>query len=217
MSEAGPTTVGVTPTGTPEICDLIMKGGIASGIVCPPAIIRLSRKYVSTSAAPRRGPSPAAAAAAEYGRQSGGFEKLAGMCPSPQTFSGSVPADTTLPPVFRAFLAVIGARDPSEKPPPSAGTGQWLWRNVCSVHRGLLVGALAVFFYRPWEAWFLAGLVLATGVIWALVWSIKKVITRELPGHDFGICGMSPGRDGTGLSDAWPIRSTIGRPPHHRL
>ena len=217
MSEAGPTTVGVTPTGTPEICDLIMKGGITSGIVYPPAIIQLSRKYRfknigGTSAG------AVAAAAAEYGRQSGGFEKLAGMSPDSADFLQDLFQPTPpFRPVYRAFLAVIGARGSFGK---ATALGRALargyWRNcLLGAVPGLLLGALAVFFYRPWEAWFLAGLVLATGVIWALVWSIKKVITRELPGHNFGICsGMSPGRDGTGLTE-WltdKIDDLAGRP-----
>jgi predicted acylesterase/phospholipase RssA len=52
-------------------CDLIMKGGVTSGIVYPPAILELARKYRfhSIGGASAGAIAAAAAAAAEYGRQ----------------------------------------------------------------------------------------------------------------------------------------------------
>ena len=52
-------------------CDLIMKGGVTSGIVYPPAILTLARKYRfhSIGGASAGAIAAAAAAAAEYGRQ----------------------------------------------------------------------------------------------------------------------------------------------------
>ncbi len=63
-------------------CDLIMKGGIASGIVYPQAVLALKdagyrfRRLGGTSAGAI---AATAAAAAEYGRETGGFDKLAAM------------------------------------------------------------------------------------------------------------------------------------------
>jgi predicted acylesterase/phospholipase RssA len=59
-------------------CDLVMKGGVTSGIVYPPAVIKLSEEYRfraigGTSAGAI---AAAATAAAEYGREKGGFVKL---------------------------------------------------------------------------------------------------------------------------------------------
>lgn len=61
-----------------EECDLVMKGGVTSGIVYPPVLLRLATKYRfrhigGTSAGAI---AAAAAAAAEFGRETGGFGRL---------------------------------------------------------------------------------------------------------------------------------------------
>ncbi|MGZ5291983.1 MAG: hypothetical protein ACXWEH_06645 [Actinomycetota bacterium] len=62
-------------------CDLVMKGGITSGVVYPPAILRLKERYRfrNIGGASVGAIAAAVAAAAEYGRQmgTGGFEPLA--------------------------------------------------------------------------------------------------------------------------------------------
>ncbi|QSQ21553.1 patatin-like phospholipase family protein [Pyxidicoccus parkwayensis] len=72
-----------------QACDLIMKGGVTSGVVYPPAILGLAGKYRfhSIGGASAGAIAAAAAAAAEYGRQtvttpraqSHGFVRLAEM------------------------------------------------------------------------------------------------------------------------------------------
>ena len=59
-------------------CDLVMKGGITSGIVYPPAVLKLASKYRFRCIGGTSAGAIAAAvtAAAEYGRESGGFERL---------------------------------------------------------------------------------------------------------------------------------------------
>lgn len=59
-------------------CDIVMKGGVTSGVVYPPALCALATQYRfrnigGTSAGAI---AAAGAAAAEYGRESGGFTKL---------------------------------------------------------------------------------------------------------------------------------------------
>src|SRR6478609_10266981 len=62
-------------------CDLVMKGGITSGVVYPLAVCELAKVYrlraVGGSSAGAI--AAAAAAAAELGRASGGFERLAAL------------------------------------------------------------------------------------------------------------------------------------------
>lgn len=67
-------------------CDLIMKGGVTSGVVYPPAILELARKYRfrSLGGTSAGAIAAAAAAAAEYGREKNsrpdvGFAGLGGM------------------------------------------------------------------------------------------------------------------------------------------
>src|SRR4029077_19221502 len=61
-----------------EECDLVMKGGVTSGIVYPPAILALKNKYRFRQIGGASAGAIAAAlcAAAECGRERGGFEKL---------------------------------------------------------------------------------------------------------------------------------------------
>jgi predicted acylesterase/phospholipase RssA len=62
-------------------CDLVMKGGITSGIVYPPLVLKLKDKYRFRSVGGTSAGAIAAAAtaAAEFGREAGGFEKLAAL------------------------------------------------------------------------------------------------------------------------------------------
>src|SRR5215217_8752135 len=63
-------------------CDVVMKGGITSGIVYPWAVCDLATRYrlVNVGGASAGAIAAAAAAAAEYGRtQGGGFPVLAGL------------------------------------------------------------------------------------------------------------------------------------------
>jgi predicted acylesterase/phospholipase RssA len=66
---------------TPEkICDIVMKGGITSGVVYPLALASLAKEYrfVNIGGTSAGAIAAAAAAAAEYGRDipKAGFERL---------------------------------------------------------------------------------------------------------------------------------------------
>lgn len=89
-------------TKRPE-CDVVMKGGITSGIVYPRAIARLAAHYRlrSIGGASAGAIAAAAAAAAEYGRAQGGFERLHGLPDLlAETDDGSAAGATRL---FRLF------------------------------------------------------------------------------------------------------------------
>ncbi|MDG5483301.1 patatin-like phospholipase domain-containing protein [Mycolicibacterium gadium] len=67
-------------TGLPFDCDLVLKGGITSGVVYPTAIVELARdhRFHNIGGASAGAIAAVAAAAAEYGRQTGGggFDEL---------------------------------------------------------------------------------------------------------------------------------------------
>jgi Patatin-like phospholipase len=70
--------------GSPQYCDLVMKGGITSGVIYPSAAVRLSELYTFRNIGGTSAGAIAAAvtAAAEYGRQSANpksFSQLAGF------------------------------------------------------------------------------------------------------------------------------------------
>jgi predicted acylesterase/phospholipase RssA len=68
-------------SGLPKYCDMVMKGGITSGVVYPTAVCELAKQYQfkNIGGASAGAIAAAAAAAAEYGRQNGiknSFEEL---------------------------------------------------------------------------------------------------------------------------------------------
>lgn len=106
-------------------CDLVMKGGITSGIVYPPAIQEVARKYRfrqigGTSAGAI---AAACAAAAEFGSESGkpdaGFDGLGKV--SDWLGAGTNLLDLFQPsaptrPLFKTFLAIAATGKQGEKP-----------------------------------------------------------------------------------------------------
>src|SRR6266566_149411 len=66
-------------TGEKPPCDLVMKGGVASDVVYPLAIVEIAKRYrLSSIGGTSSGAlSAAIAAAAEYARDTGGFQRLA--------------------------------------------------------------------------------------------------------------------------------------------
>ncbi|WP_437932308.1 patatin-like phospholipase family protein [Sorangium sp. So ce291] len=66
-------------------CDLVMKGGITSGIVYPPAVLRLHEdgyRFLGIGGASAGAIAAAATAAAQHGESTGGFEKLRALSDS---------------------------------------------------------------------------------------------------------------------------------------
>lgn len=122
-------------------CDLVMKGGITSGVVYPEALSELARSYRFRSVGGSSAGAIAAvmAAAAEYGRDTGGFERL-----------DRVPAEIApvLPELFQpgpgtavAHEAVMTAVDTATSP---AGKVRRVVGAVLRAQRGPFVAALGV-------------------------------------------------------------------------
>jgi hypothetical protein len=94
-------------------CDIVMKGGITSGVVYPHAICELAQTYRlrSVGGTSVGAVAAAGAAAAEFGRAEGGFQKLAEL---PRWLGdGSNLSDLFQPQpgtrrVFRLLLASLG-------------------------------------------------------------------------------------------------------------
>src|SRR4051794_41884180 len=99
------------PRKAPErLCDIVMKGGITSGVVYPNAVLELAAAYrlKSIGGASAGAIAAAAAAAAEYGRAGGGFRRPGGG-------PGGISADGE--PVW---LFGAAGRVPGPVPPPPA-------------------------------------------------------------------------------------------------
>lgn len=186
-------------------CDLVMKGGITSGVVYPKAVVQLARRYRFESIGGTSAGAIAAAvtAAAEYGRETGGFDKVAAL---PQDLSASLlekfQPTPHLSPLFRLGLAAL-----SRKPMailhrlitgyPLAALGHAL--------PGLGIMLLALLPRGP-AHWGVAtlGLVIAlAGMVLGPVLAARRQALRDLPAQDFGICtGMTqPGFSRPALTD----------------
>jgi len=193
-------------TDPPLSCDIIMKGGITSGVVYPLAVCELAKQYRfrnigGTSAGAI---AAAAAAAAEFGRDKGGFIRFAAL---PDFFKDKLtslfqPSRETRP-VFTVLLTWIQ---------PGKRFGK-LWRSAFTMLRshwlgGLLGAGVGLFLFclfvvlpaavlHPVGAW-------TVGVLFALVWGLLGALTAFVAGglkavqnNFFGLCtGMAPARPG---------------------
>jgi predicted acylesterase/phospholipase RssA len=109
-------------------CDLVMKGGITSGVVYPPAVLALAQKYRFRSVGGTSAGAIAAAltAAAESNREGQGFERLQAL--GDQLGKGTFLLDLFQPsqptrPLMRSLLAFMQL-----KPKPGKGVlGLLLW------------------------------------------------------------------------------------------
>lgn len=99
-----------------EECDLVMEGGITSGVVYPPAILKLARRYRfrAVGGASAGAIAAAATAAAEYGREEGGFtafEEMQQELASPGFFERVFRPSAATKQLFEATRAAKGVID----------------------------------------------------------------------------------------------------------
>jgi len=189
-------------------CDVVMKGGITSGVVYPEALsaIGLTFRIRGIGGASAGAIGAAVGAAAEFGRPSGGFERLETL---PEDLRGGKLATLFQPerstrPLLRLMLAATGSDRPG---PPRTGMRRiahmlaaliaaFRWASII----GILPGAtLAVFGVTSggWRGWLLvaAGIVLlVVGWIVAMAVRLIRKLTVDVPANLFGIC-LGRGRD----------------------
>src|ERR1700730_11040598 len=184
-------------------CDLIMQGGITSGVVYPRAVLKLATHYRFRSIGGTSAGAMAAAAtaAAELGRDRGGFDRLSqlpeelgsclsSLCQPQRPFRG----------VFAILLACLGNRSLFLKIP------QVLARVVVCFPLALLAGLSPTLIYL-WRTWGssrdgleLAGIVAAgvAGIGLAWLGRLLWLVLYSLPRASFGIC--------PGLRQKWRVR-----------
>lgn len=199
-------------------CDVVMKGGITSGIVYPRAIATLARHYRlrALGGASAGAIAAAAAAAAEYGRDGGGFERLAELPDVlAATDDGSDEGRTRLfrlfqpQPSTRALYELLVAGLMPEK--PRWGLAAWRWLGaairsfplVALLALALVAAAFVLLFARTEFVWddvfswaaLLAGIFVAAVVyVVALAAAIVLRALRRIPTNGYGLC--------SGLGDA---------------
>ncbi|MCP4574103.1 MAG: hypothetical protein GY838_17215 [bacterium] len=201
------TTEPTPPTPTPssdrdseiKYCDLVMKGGITSGVVYPRAIVELAKTYRfknigGTSAGAI---AAAVAAAAEHGRDVGGFEKLAAVSGDlSNKLLGLFQPAKPFRPLFNAFLGILNHKNRCARVLAVLGAlirGYTGWVLLGLLPGLVMVGVVVTTAASP-SFWVLTGFVLLLGLCVALVGRILWSLLKDLPRHKYGIC---PGIGGT--------------------
>jgi hypothetical protein len=210
-------------TGKPaQSCDIVMKGGITSGVVYPLALVALSEKYrfANIGGTSAGAMAAAAAAAAEYGRgiPNAGFERLKQV---PQDIGSHLLSffqpTPKLRPLFNIFVAALGAGSSAGRfvaIAVAAISGYWL-----SALLGVLPGAViavVAFIYGAGGGWIAFGVLLAlAGLVVALLLRLLKAANTDLVANDYGLCpGIhQPGGGPQGFTDwlAQLIQEAAGR------
>ncbi|MDX3911713.1 MAG: patatin-like phospholipase family protein [Sphingobium sp.] len=217
----------VTENTSRQYCDLIMKGGITSGVVYPKMITTLAKKYNFRNIGGASAGAIAAgvAAAAEYARimgRSGEGVGMDGVDQLPGLFSKGILGFFQPVPRFRRLFAL--SRDAIALKDSSTPRGRALFKLI-QQHYGRIVplgtvaaialtalasGALA-WVLLGWSGVlnvvFLALLVSALTVflgVAKLVRTVFEEVAKGLPENRFGICSgltENEGEVGTGLTD----------------
>ncbi|ROP44994.1 patatin-like phospholipase family protein [Pseudokineococcus lusitanus] len=207
-------------------CDVVMRGGVTSGVVYPWAVCEIAREHrlVQVGGTSAGAVAAAVSAAAELGRDGGatgrgGFAVLArlpgdlatptarrGRRPSGSRLSDLfVPTRATMP-LLDLVLAVLAARDGGSWPRAvltgvaAAGRapGGW-WRVAVGAVPGVLLLAAAVSAF-PALGWVVAGLLglllTVVGVVLGAAWVHLRAAQVAVPDNLFGVCTGMPA-DGT--------------------
>lgn len=190
-------------------CDVVMKGGITSGVVYPHAVCELALSYrlKNVGGTSAGAIAAAASAAAEHGRAGGGFNQLAEL-PDWIGAEGNLPGlfvpQRSTRGLFKILLAKV-----------EHGWGRAVLlaaaRNFpLVVLAALLFGAPLIALGLSW-AWPLAALACLVGAVLGLFGAALAVVLRLLakllravPDNDYGLCsGWSDAPDGPPPLTAW--------------
>ena len=187
-------------TEPPEdrFCDLVMKGGLTSGIVYPKAIALLAQRYRFRSIGGTSAGAIAAAitAAAEFNRRHtgtrDGFDTLSRL---PEELQENVPGTDK-----RKLLSLFQAQPGTKRllsTLVSSLNSQGTWHRIGAIVAGLLraywpatlisiLGAVGVFWSGA--GWLAAMLLLPIALTVSIgVW-VYRDITRQIPDNGFGLC-----------------------------
>ena len=200
-------------------CDVVMKGGITSGVLYPTALYAIGQRYrirgVGGASAGAIG--AALGAAAEYGRAGGGFERLRtlpnelGEGKLAKLFQPQRPTRQLLPLMLAATgherLAApgeAGKRRSKVLPVLKALLTAFPLASLLGAAPGVVLVVIGVL-ELVWPGWLLivsGAVLLLVGVAVALALRLWRKLTVDVPGNHFGICrGTAVGSGGPGFTD----------------
>jgi hypothetical protein len=205
------------------VCDVVMKGGITSGVVYPLALTELAKhfRFAHVGGTSAGAIAAAVAAAAEYGRNvpGKGFTLLARLPEEVGKILLSlfqpIPA---LKPLFDIAVAAIGNDATATKVMRVIGAvlSGFGYAIAIAAIPGLLILVAGWWHANPALA-VLGALLVLIGIILSIAIGIYRAISTGIPANDFGLCpGKSqPGNSNPGLSDwlADKIDDIAGRDP----
>ncbi len=207
---AGADTSGSQPTPQSEKleCDVVMRGGITSGIVYPLAIAKLAETYRFRSIGGTSAGAIAAAvtAAAAYGARAGKDHFQSRIKGLPVELGGVRQGRTVLERLFqpapgmrRLFRLLMGSLRWKTMLGTVTGIVSALWWQYRFVSLPVTLATLAVFAGIAWlgglGAWalifqlllgLLFGLLLGVGA--AVLWATRIDVGKRLPNHGYGMC-----------------------------
>jgi predicted acylesterase/phospholipase RssA len=207
-----------------KVCDIVLKGGITSGVVYPLALVSLAEEYrfSSIGGTSAGAIAAAAAAAAEYGRQTkdAGFDRLEKIPNEigPNLLSMFQPTPV-LAPLFDIFIAAL-------KPRSKIGRGiaivyaavKGYWGSALLGLAPGLVIVLTALVFGGGSGFVAFGLLCAlVGLVAAFFWRLWKAANVDLVANDFGLCPgiRQPSSSSEGFTDwlARLIDEAAGRAP----
>ena len=218
------------PLAPPLDCDIIMKGGITSGVIYPHAVCELARTYRlrSVGGASAGAIAAAAAAAAEVGRAAGGFDRLERLpddLTAASAAGGSLlfrlfqPQASTAP-LFRALAAGLDRKGIGRVLRPF---GVLLIGFVWWVVAGALPGAAVIAVgvsgmgSAPWVTVFAEVLLFVLGAAVGVLLGLALRLRRAVPANGYGLCSGMPGARPHGAPALTPwlhdtLQALAGRP-----
>ncbi len=195
------------PLDPPLECDVVMKGGITSGVIYPEAVCELARTYRlrSVGGASAGTIAAAAAAAAEVGRATGGFEALERL---PHDITAATPGGRSVlfrlfqpirasAPLFRAATAGMGYRGPRRvlRTLGAVLGAFWLPLLLGALPGGyLLVTTAAGDDPQRWAGIVAAVVVGLVGAVVGLLLRVAWIFRGPLPRSGYGFCSGMPGK-----------------------
>lgn len=202
-----------TTVSPPEdrYCDLIMKGGISSGIVYPKAIGLLARRYRFRSIGGTSAGAIAAVltAAAEFNRRQNdtlaGFDMLSAVPEDLQGLPGS--KHSTLLELFQAqagtrrlFSVLLRALN---RQSTSGRIGAILLGLILKYWPASVVCLVAAGFVRCCAGWVAGGLALPLLLLITIGYWVYRDIVRGMVKNGFGLCSGMPARTGKPALTPW--------------
>jgi predicted acylesterase/phospholipase RssA len=195
----------------PQYCDIVMKGGITSGVVYPLAAVELAEKhgysFRNVGGTSAGAIAAAAVAAAEYGRRSGSnpdaYKRIAKLPKDlGTTLTSLFQPSGRMRPLFNTMLAGLGGGIPKKLIAPLRGF--WLEAFLGAILGGVLIW-LAVTREGDSSLLWVTGACGAFTLVFGpyLAVAVSALVRlRGLPKHYFGIC---PGNDRDGDAKTPPL------------